>query len=135
MADEDLVEAWKLCDGWMIEFCTIIRDHIAGDHVPEVWIDPDGSVYPGPMCLQHAESDNFEPAGVYATKQTWELLVQMFGYTTEDDGEISLEPDLIKPTLVPLEITDRMDMDRLDSPQGHLLEFASYCAGVMGLVE
>ena len=133
MADEDLVEAWKLCDGWMIEFCTIIRDHIAGDHVPEVWIDPDGSVYPGPMCIYHAEPDNSD---VYATRQTWELLVQMFGYITEEGGEISLEPDLIKPTLVPLEITDRLDMG-LDppTPQGQLLEYASYCAGVMGLVD
>ena len=148
MADEDLVEAWKLCDGWMNEFCIIIRDHVEEGEffptgsAPVLYIDE--PPYPGPMCLQHNEEyeDIIEEAllagsyaGSYATRQTWELLVQMFGYTTEDNGEIYFEPDLIKPILLPLEITDRLSMDNRMHPQGHFLEFARYCAGVMGLIE
>ena len=163
MADEDLVEAWKLCDGWMHEFCIIIRDHFRdGEFFPApVDFYLDAPPYPGPMPLQYIdvppevrdddgnyirpddEGYDYVPelppagsfAGPTATRQTWELLVQMFGYTTENNGEIYFEPDLIKPILLPLEITDRLSMDNRMHPQGHFLEFASYCAAVMGLIE
>ena len=57
-----------------------------------------------PMCNYHLSNGGFPPpsgGGISLTRQTWELLVQMCGYLTEEGGEVCFEADSIKPTLEP----------------------------------
>ena len=142
--DEVLVESWEVCSGWVEEFCINTQDHMDGyDFGVGVFVKSDDGGYIDepfgmrPMCNYHLSNGGFpHPSGdgISLTRQTWELLVQMCGYLTEEGGEVCFEADSIKPTLEPFRITDRRS-DGDITPQGEVLEYAKHAAVVMGLVE
>ena len=89
------------------------------------------------MCNYHLNNGEFphpSGGGVFLTRQTWELLVQMCGYLTEEEGEVCFEADLIKPTLEPFWNTDRRSYADI-TPQGEVLEYAKQAAIALGLIE
>mgnify|MGYP004114190911 CR=1 FL=1 len=99
MVDEVLVESWKVCCGWVEEFCINSQDHMDGyDFGVGVFVKSDDGGYIDepfgmrPMCNYHLSNGGFphpSGGGVSLTRQTWELLVQMCGYLTEE-GERSV---------------------------------------------
>ena len=144
MGDDVLVEAWEVCSGWIEEFCINTQDYIDGyDFGVGVFVKSDDGDYTDepfgmrPMCIYHLNNGEFphpSGCGAFLTRQTWELLVQMCGYLTEEGGKICFEVDLIKPTLEPFRNTDRRSYDDI-TPQGEVLEYARHAAIAMGLVE
>ena len=157
MNGDDLVESWQICCGWAEEFCINTIDHKSGLREPAVRVfvksrnripDEGGEIFPGfedeefgmrPMCNWHignGEMPHPSGKGYHVTRETWELLVQMCGYRTEEDGEVSYETDLIPPKLTPLKNTDsRSEREESEMEEGEILTLAKYAAKVMGLVE
>ncbi|MEE2985965.1 MAG: hypothetical protein VX366_07105 [Candidatus Thermoplasmatota archaeon] len=144
MVDEVLVESWAVCSGWVEEFCINTQDYIDGhDFGVAVFVKSDDGNYIDepfgmrPMCNYHLNNGEFphpSGGGVFLTRQTWELLVQMCGYLTEEEGEVCFEADLIKPTLEPFWNTDRRSYADV-TPQGEVLEYAKQAAIALGLIE
>lgn len=141
-----MVETWRVCAGWGEEFCINTWDYIDGfeygvgtfvkhkdgGHISE----PFGM---RPICNYHLDKGEFpHPSGrgIPVTKETWELLVRMCGYMTEEDGEVCFETDLIEPKMEPLKITDtRTERKESEMDEGEMLTLAKYAANTMGLVE
>ena len=157
MVDGELVEAWQICSGWAEEFCLNTWDHKSGlrESALEVFVkrkrgvdSRSDEIFPGfvnedfgmrPICNYHLGNGEFpHPSGegLYVTKKTWGLLVQMCGYRIEEDGEVYYEPDLIPPKIVPLKITDsRVERTEEEMGEGEILTLAKYSAEIMGLLE
>jgi len=159
MRGEELVETWRICCGWAEEFCINTWDHRDGfEFGVGVFVkskNRDSSsksepeIFPGfvgepfgmrPICNYHLDNGEFphqSGRGLPVTKETWELLVSMCGYMTEEDGEVCFETDLIEPKLEPLKITDDRNRERKESEmdEGEMLTLAKYAAETMGLVE
>ena len=159
MRGDELVETWRICSGWAEEFCINTWSHKDGHEFGVgVFIKSKEStstskfereIFPGftdepfgmrPICnyhLDHGEFPHPSGNGLPVTKETWELLVRMCGYVTEEDGEVCFETDLIEPKLERVGITDCRDMERKESEmdEGEILTLAKYAAKVMGLIE
>ena len=96
---KDLVNGWRVCKGWFIEMEAYGKDLIEG----RIWDFKDGEPYLpekfilSPICNYHAEEIG---CGIYVSEKFWIALVSMFGIVTEEGGEVSYEPQSVRPERV-----------------------------------
>jgi len=91
--DEELFKGWPVCAGWLTEVCTYGMDLMTGTSSIS---EKTAKFRMEPICNQHTG----EPGNNYVSEQFWIALVKMFGFVTEDGGEVSYDPKSVKPDMI-----------------------------------
>ena len=92
--DEELFKGWPVCAGWLTEVGTYGMDLMNG--TSSYISEKTDKFRMGPICNQHTG----EPGNHYVSEQFWIALVEMFGFVTEDEGEVSYDPKSVKPDMI-----------------------------------
>jgi HEAT repeat protein len=92
--DEELFKGWPVCAGWLTEVCTYGMDLMIG--TSSYISEKTDKFRMEPICNQHTG----EPGNHYVSEQFWIALVEMFGFVTEDEGEVSYDPKSVKPDMI-----------------------------------
>ena len=92
--DEELFKGWPVCAGWLTEVGTYGMDLMIG--TSNMISEKTGKFRMGPICNQHTG----EPGNHYVSEPFWIALVKMFGFVTEDEGEVSYDPKSVKPDMI-----------------------------------
>ena len=94
-----LVYGWRVCEGWFIEMREYGKDLMEARYTVSndgEYTRPNKFIIP-PICNYHAEEIG---CGIYVSEEFWIALVSMFGVVTEEGGEVSYEPQSVRPEMV-----------------------------------
>ena len=118
--DEELFKGWPVCAGWLTEVGTYGMDLMNG--TSSYISEKTDKFRMGPICNQHTG----EPGNHYVSEQFWIALVEMFGFVTEDEGEVSYDPKSVKPDMISW---DRMLNNETEKSLNHTRIIMAYISG------
>tara|TARA_B100000965_G_C19112297_1_gene549606 strand:- start:99 stop:521 length:423 start_codon:yes stop_codon:yes gene_type:complete len=114
--EEELFEAWPLCGGWFSEILTLGNDLMSGR------IQRSSEFRYSPIC-SYSSHDIVD----HVSERFWIALVTMFGVQTEEGGEISYDPDSVKPVRIKKEFIEFRGIS--EEYSNHVRNIMSYIAG------